>query len=269
MSVERFSQRHGHGPEEREITIREDAPQEVRGAILSIAEGELGIRPTFLRDVLCTVLRKLPDSSNWSEYPNIWGECQCLINDCPWYRVYDFVEALYHRLAESRGSERARHWEKLLNEYFVEAGVGWRMVDGLLESRGPEAFEVAVDKARQSLTETGLSTARQEIHEALRDLSRRPQPDLTGAVQHAMAALECTAREAVSDQRATLGEVLRRYSGVLPKPLDDAVAKMWGYASETGRHLREGRMPTRAEAELIVGVSAATCTYFAAKVRGE
>ncbi len=269
MSVERFSQRYGHGPEEREIVIREDAPQEVRAAILAIAHGELVIPPTLLRDVLCTVLRKLPDPSNWSEYPNIWGECQYLINDCPWYRVYDFVEALYHRLAGSRDAERARHWEKLLNEYFVEAGVGWRMVDGLLESRGPEAFEIAVDTARQSLGETGLSTARQEIHEALQDLSRRPEADLTGAVQHAMAALECTAREVVNDQRATLGEVLRRYSDVLPKPLDDAVAKMWGYASETGRHLREGRMPTRPEAELIVGVSAATCVYFAAKIRGE
>ena len=69
MSDERFSRRFGHGPEDREITIREDAPDEVRGAILKIAEGELGLRPGHLRSVLCTVLRKLPDASNWSDYP--------------------------------------------------------------------------------------------------------------------------------------------------------------------------------------------------------
>lgn len=268
MSMEPFSRRFGHGPEEREISIRDDAPGEVRGAILQIAEGELGLGPSFLRDILCTVLRKLPDPSNWSEYPNVWMECQQLINGSPWYKVYDFVETLYRQLAKSGNPERAQRWESLINEYFLEAGVGWRLVDGLLESRGPEAFEAAVDTARSSLEQSGLTTARQEIHESLRDLSRRPEPDLTGAVQHAMAALECTAREAVGNEHATLGEVLKRYPNVFPKPLDEALSKMWGYASEMARHLREGRTPNRAEAELIVGVAASACNYLASRIRG-
>jgi hypothetical protein len=169
------------------------------------------------------------------------------------------VEALHRQLAESRDPERANRWESRINEYFLEAGVGWRLMDGMLESRGPEAFEVAVDTARSSLGQSGLSTARQEIHESLRDLSRRPEPDLTGAVQHAMAALECIAREIVGNKRATLGEVLKQYPDVFPKPLDEALSKMWGYASEMARHLREGRTPSRAEAELIVGVAASAC----------
>ncbi len=267
MSTEPFSRRYGHGPKERDISIRDDAPEEVRAAILKIAEGELDLGPSFLRDVLCTVLRKLPDRSNWTEYPNVWEECQRLIEDCPWYKVYDFVEALCRQLAEKHDPERAHRWESLINEYFLEVGVGWRLVDGLLESRGPEAFEAAVDTARVSLEQSGLCTSRQEIHESLRDLSRRPEPDLTGAVQHAMAALECVAREAVGDERATLGEVLKQYPDVFPKPLDDALSKMWGYASEMARHLREGRTPSRAEAELIVGVAASACNYLASRIR--
>ncbi|GIW53644.1 MAG: hypothetical protein KatS3mg082_0048 [Nitrospiraceae bacterium] len=39
MSTEPFSRRYGHRPEEREISIRDDAPEEVRAAILQIAEG--------------------------------------------------------------------------------------------------------------------------------------------------------------------------------------------------------------------------------------
>ena len=148
-------------------------------------------------------------------------------------------------------------------------GVGWRLADGQIESRGPEAFETSVDSARDALESAGLQTARREIHEALRDLSRRPEPDLTGAVQHAMAALECTAREATGDPRATLGEILKRYPDVVPKPLDDALGKMWGYASEMARHVREGRTPSRAEAELVVGVASSTCTYLAMRVRGD
>lgn len=83
-----------------------------------------------------------------------------------------------------------------------------------------------------------------------------------------MAALECTAREAVGDPRATLGEILKRSPDLLPKPLDDGISKLWGYASETGRHLREGRLPSRAEAELLVGVAASACTYLTARLRG-
>lgn len=109
-------------------------------------------------------------------------------------------------------------------------------------------------------------TAGRELHEALSDLSRRPQPDLTGAIQHAMAALECIARDACGDAKATLGEIMKKYPELIPSPLNEAISKIWGYASEMGRHLREGREPSREEAELIVGLSATCATYLANKL---
>jgi hypothetical protein len=83
MGEERFSRRFGHRPEEHEIIVREDAPEDVRGAILTITESDLDLKPSYLREVLCSVLRRLPDRNNWSEYPNVWGEYQSLIEDCP------------------------------------------------------------------------------------------------------------------------------------------------------------------------------------------
>jgi hypothetical protein len=261
MTLEQFSRRHGFSTSPAEIRIRNDVPPNVRGALLMILEGELQVSPTTIRDWFCTVLREMPDQNNWTEYPNIWQECQNLMYGAPWYRVYDFVEMVYVRLANSQDPTRAEQWANAVNEYFVESGVGWRLVEGQLESRGQEAFETAVDSARQALDEAALTTAKQEIHEALRDLSRRPDPDLTGAVQHAMAALECTAREATSDARATLGEILRRHPDIVPRPLDESLSRMWGYASEMARHIREGRTPGRSEAELVVTVAAAVCSY--------
>jgi len=258
---EGFSRRRGYRRENPDITIHEAAPEEVRAAILSIAEADIGLHPSFIRDVLCRALRTLPDTSNWSEYPNIWRECQDLIRGCPWYRVYDFIEILYRQLDE----KGARLWEGLINEYFVEAGVGWHMVNGVLQSRGPQSFGVTVGKAQEALGRRGLGTARDEVSEALRDLSRRPEPDLTGAVQHAMAAFECVAREVVGDPRATLGEILNRYPGLVPKPLDDAMAKMWGYASENARHLREGRTLSRPEVEFLVEACCAAVNYLVSK----
>jgi len=264
---ERFSRRHGFGPVQADITIRDDAPYPVRAALLKIAQGEVGIRPGVIRDVLCTVLRALPDSGNWSEYPNVWEECQTLIEGAPWYRVYDFVEALYRRISTTGEVDPAEQWADLVNEYFTEAGVGWRLVNGQLERRGEEAFESSVDTARAALEEVGLPTARTEIHEALRDLSRRPNPDLTGAIHHAMAALECTAREVTGDPKGTLGEIIKRNPDLLPKPLDESLIKLWDYSSEMARHVREGRTPLRREAELVVGVAAAACSYLADIVR--
>ena len=268
MATERFSKRFGLSQkEETEITIREDAPQHVREAVLIVAEHDLDISPSTIRSVLCNTLRKIPDGNNWSQYPNIWWECEYLMENCPWYKVYDFVESMYDTLLRSSDPDRAFVWENLINECFVEQGVGWRIVKGQLESRGPEGFKVAVDTARQSLEEAKLPTAHSEIHEAMKDLSRRPDPDLTGAIHHGMNALECTAREYVSDSRVTLGEILKKYADLVPKPLDEALSKTWGYASEMARHIREGRTPTYPEAELVVGVAAATCTYLAAKIK--
>ena len=80
-----------------------------------------------------------------------------------------------------------------------------------------------------------------------------------------MAALECAAREICGDKKSTLGEILKRCKPLIPKPLDKSIAKAWVFASEMGRHLREGRDPTFEEAELIVGLCASLSVYLMKK----
>lgn len=72
-------------------------------------------------------------------------------------------------------------------------------------------------------------------------------------------------REATNNKKATLGELIKKHPDVLPKPLDVAVDRIWGFSSEQGRHLREGRIPEYLEAELLVGISSSISTYLAAK----
>ena len=84
----RFSRRHGFAPTEAPITIREEAPDAMRNAILDLAIN-VGIRPRQLRDIVCPVLFVAPDQNNWSEYPNIWQELQYLLRSAEWYKVYD------------------------------------------------------------------------------------------------------------------------------------------------------------------------------------
>lgn len=84
----RFSDRHGFRElNEAEITVRYDAPHELRGVIIDLAY-ECGFRPRTLRTLVCQVLRKRADSSNWSEYPNIDDEVRRHLDNTEWYKVY-------------------------------------------------------------------------------------------------------------------------------------------------------------------------------------
>lgn len=80
-----------------------------------------------------------------------------------------------------------------------------------------------------------------------------------------MGALECVARDLACDPKATLGEILRRYPGLLPKPLDTALSQVSGFALNEARHVEEGREPDRDEAELVLGLSAAISGYLIRK----
>jgi hypothetical protein len=218
MAIERqkkvFSKRQGYRSQPKEIIVWEDAPESLRHFVLETAV-QLGYGPYPLRDSICSVLRVRPNSNNWSEYPNVWGEAESFVYGCDWFQFYDFVERIYQGVSGrwttdhgGEGVERAKQFQEAINEFFVDEGIGWQLIDGEIVTRGTETFESNVHGAVEALETAGRITARDEIHEALLDLSRRPDADLTGAVQHAMAALECVARDVCNDKRATLGEVI-------------------------------------------------------------
>jgi len=262
--MESFSKRHGLSViREKEITVREDAPEGLRGYI-RMAFYELKKYPSDLRKVTTRVLRIPPDSGNWSDFPNIDLEVDSHLKECDWYYVYDIIEAIILILDPLDADK----FSKEINEYFLINGIGWKIVNGLIETRGDELFETSVKTAITVLESAKLETAQNEIKEALQDLSRRPTPDITGAIQHSLACLECVAREFTGDKISTLGELMKKFPGAIPSPLDQAVTKIWGFTSEQGRHLREGQVPDYLEAELVVEVTAAISTYLGKKLGG-
>lgn len=264
----RFSDRFGYQSDDVEIAVRLDAPDELRDIIVDIAY-ESGLTPHEVRSIVCRILRKRADPNNWSLYPNVDNEVRVLLGSCDWYRVYDVVESLYDDLAVSQAALKdepsAEYFAREINNYFRQAGIGWQISAGKLETRGSEAFEYSLSEASGELAESGRITAANEIHQSIADLSRRPQPDVTGAIQHALAALECVSRDISGEEKSTLGTILNRNPDLVPPPLNQALEKLWGFASEQGRHLREGREPSYEEAELTVQVAAAVCRYLSKK----
>jgi AbiJ N-terminal domain 4 len=172
-----FSKRHRYSGGAKEITIREDAPENLRYFTLETAV-ELGWGPYSLRDILCRVLRVPPDPSNWSEYPNVWGEVQGLMYGCDWFKIYDIIEALHASMVKNDRNALSKHapqFAEALNEFFIDEGIGWQLVNGQIVTRGTEAFEGVVTQAASALEATERPTAAKHLHEALQDLSRRPQ----------------------------------------------------------------------------------------------
>ena len=252
----RFSEHHGFVGAEPPITTREDAPLNLRYAVAQIAV-DAGMTPGAIRGVVCSVLLVPPDQNNWSPYPNIWNEVQDLLRECPWFKVYDIAERIYERLRDY--PDMADSYRDGLNRFFREGGIGWDMTEEGIRFRGGDAFTAATAHTKEVLEASGRLKASSEIHEAIRDISRRPQPDVTGAIQHAIAALECTARDVTRDSKSTLGGLISKLD--LPKPLDAAIEKLWGFASEKARHVREVDQVHAAEAELVVSVACAVCTF--------
>ena len=128
--IEPFSSRRSYRPPPARIAVREEASSELRGAILMLAKA-VGMKPSAIRNVICGVLLVPPDPNNWSEYPNIWDEIVWLMDDAPSQKVYKIVEALSVELADPsrRDSRSAADFERRLNDFLVENGIGWELRD--------------------------------------------------------------------------------------------------------------------------------------------
>lgn len=255
-----FSKRHGLTPNP-EPTIRHDAPEAVRATLLHAA-GQFDIGAHELRSLVCGVLRRLPDRDNWST-GNVWREAEGLIENCDWPKVYDSAEAMYRHIDHGDArqfdeAQKAKEFEKDLNATFQEHGIGWQMKNGLIEIRGSAEFEQAFSSAEAGLKRSGREVAAKELSEARRALSRRPDPDTSGAISHSMSAVESLTRDLLGDNKATFGQLVPKLG--LQRPLDDAADRLWGYASQYGRHRAEDKTPTPAEAEFVTFVCAAFVT---------
>lgn len=284
MADSPFSKRHGYAGHAKEITIREDAPENLRYVVLDLGRS-LGVTPYPMRDITCSVLRQRPDPNNWSEYPNVWGEAEEHMYRCDWFRVYDIIERIWYYLdkkepvadryydwfeqEEHKAAERkADQFERGLNEFFIEEGIGWQLTRGQIVTRGEESFEAEVRRAQAFLQEGGRPTASRRIHDALQSLSRRPEPDSAGAISHAIAALECVAGDITGNEKATFGDILKTSPELFPGGLKKGLEGIWGYSCNEGaRHGKEGKAPAREDAELVVGVAACVATYLSQKKR--
>jgi hypothetical protein len=256
----KFSVRHGIEPEPNPSL--EEAPLALRYFLLKYFEERYRGYPSMAAEVLedffhTPVLRRQFSSLH---DPTVWERFYGLIAGFKWWEIYDLLEAIYKR--EKDDYKRQKFVEQV-NSVLEKGNSPWRMefYNGAVSYKGSEPFEISVKAAQSALLAAGRKTAAAEIQKALQDLSQRPHPDLTGAVQHAMAALECVAADVCGEKGETLGQIVKRHPDRFPPPIGSAVAMLYGFASEKGRHISKGGEPNLKEVELIVGIAATVSTY--------
>ncbi len=252
-----FSVRYGIQPERSPIV--HEAPQELRYFLLKYFKNEFSY-PWECAEILEDFLRSPGLASRFANPhdPQGWAKFYKFIEDFDWWQVYDFIEFCY---ASPQVPARSK-FANLFNQEFSRENIPYQFdSQGEIVYKGSEAFEVAVATAESVLSATGRNTAKAEIHKSLKALSNRPTPDLTGAVQHSVAGLECVANDICGETGETLGQIIKKHPDRFPAPLGDAVSKLYGFASQKGRHILEGGEPNFKEAELIVGIAATVATY--------
>lgn len=260
ISMEAFSTRSGYMPEEKTISIRDEAPESLRSFVLLTAKSYFALKQ--IRDIVCSKSYSSPDANNWAENSYMESEIERLLSECDWPYVYDIIEALYENL----NSLNKQAFSEQINKFFVKNGFGWLLSNGLITYRGEAPFENIKKDALHDMEIKGLDRSKTELEESIKDLSARPKPDLTGSIQHALAALECAIRRASDDDTHTLGELVKRHPDLFPQALGEAVKKIWGFASENGRHVREGKSVDKDVAELLVGLSCSLCGYISKRL---
>jgi hypothetical protein len=262
-----FSKRYGFQKPPIEV-IREEAPVSLRTFVLrKLSEQASGGGIHDVRRLVSNTLRYIPSPASQS-VEEIWNEVVRAVNSCDWFLIYDLVEEIYRDLSWISNHQNAFLEE--VNRLFEDQNIGWRLQPvitgdfGLIAPkivfRGNEAFEMTIGQTEDALTLSGRDVASNEFKEAIQDLSRRPQPDLTGAVHHAIASLESVAAEVCGESGETLGRIAK-HSDRFPAPLGDAVNKLYGFASDRGRHVTSGKTPSQKEAELVVSIAAAITTF--------
>jgi hypothetical protein len=130
-----------------------------------------------------------------------------------------------------------------------------------LEAQAAEENRVDMMPVTRLLESAKHKATMRELREAQLDLLKRPDPDITGAIQHSMAALECTAKLISGSDRGTLGDVLRQRKLPLVTTLNELLEKAWAFSSDRARHVADAKPISYRDAELVLGLAEAMIVY--------
>ena len=142
-----------------------------------------------------------------------------------WYEVFDFLEFTSKELIPLfHGGCRGD-----INHMLEREGSAYRMVED-------EVVEVT-DKQELLAIEEGLaiptSAIKSHLLRSLELLSDRESPDYRNSIKEAVSAVEAACRRLAEDDKATLGQALKKIDGLHPA-MASGFSSLYGFTSDKG-----------------------------------
>jgi hypothetical protein len=273
----KFSERHGYRPVSDAI-VREDLTPHQRTGLWNILKTfvwdqwkdyDYGWTPdsqeinVFMKKLWVFFLKAdldtLPPFKSYQRSQDGYKVIKDFFLHSKWYEVFDFLEFVAKNL-ESLFRDDCK---KALNTMLEREGSAYRMVDS-------EIIEIT-DKQEILAIEDGLATSsaaiRSHLSRSLELLSDRESPDYRNSIKESISAVEAACRMVTGDDKATLGQALKKVTGLHPA-LSGGFSSIYGYTSDTNgiRHaLTEDAAVAYEDAKFMLVACAAFTSFLQAK----
>ncbi len=200
-----------------------------------------------------------------------WGSTHRQLGDyffnCPWFEAYDFVEFVPSNFP---GPENEK-FRKYCNEILERELSAYRFVGDKITQITSEEEIAALEEAVATLD--AMHPVTLHIKTALGLLADRKKPDYRNSIKESISAVEAACRFITKDEKATLGEAVKKLKSQvgLHPALEKAFSSMYGYTNDADgiRHaLMEESTLSFEDAKFMLVSCSAFVNYLTAKSAG-
>ena len=145
---------------------------------------------------------------------------------CPWNEVYDFIEFTAKTVSPKFRDEFCA----ACNGFLQKENSAYRFVGlEIAQITSPEEIE-----SIESAISSGIKGIHIHLSEALSKLSDRKSPDYRNSIKESISAVEAVCRLVSGDEKATLGDALKRIGATqaIHPALEKAFAALYGYTND-------------------------------------
>ena len=249
-----FSERLGF-VKPKDVLQIECASEELRMSLYNVVRGVLGdYGHDSPSESVCKELWTLKWHRPIDTFPfyshEFYRELNKWVLDGEWYVCYDLLEFVYDAMKDlgafdpepmsfaygfNCGSPRPnleKEFQDAVNELLEVESSGYRLINGQVS---PITNEFEIGSLEESLDQdSDFAGARTHIEQALKLISKKPDPEYLGACRESIMAAESAAKKVAGCNDGTLSDAvkeLQKTKGLHPA-LTDAWKKMFGYSSD-------------------------------------
>jgi len=174
---------------------------------------------------------KKPIDTLSDHWPDNHKKIRAYFFNCEWYEVYDFIEFIANNYPDEHGSVNPKFMD-FCNSVLERELSAYRFVGGKITQITSEV-EISEIEGALEITQS-FKAVNTHLKRALDLLSDRKSPDYRNSIKESISAVEAICNLITKEERATLGQALKKIEGKisLHSALKSAFSSLYGYTSD-------------------------------------